>query len=140
MFKKEFYILKVWFSTILFTPLFLFLFWVIILRKDKKEIFDAFDIYWLFVVLGLFFSIPTIVIFGYLYRYLSKRNLKMLEIKTYLCMFSIFGVFTTFYLLEKSFVSSNINQLLFPISYSVIMSFSIFLISKGKISTSSTKS
>lgn len=137
MFKKEFYIIKVWLSTILFSPFLIFLFSWILLKKDIDAIFGAFKYYLLYAAIGFLFSIPSIIIFGYLYRYLTKRNVTLVQLNLYLCIFSIFSIFTSFYFLGINFLFSNI---VFPISYSFVTCLSIIFINKNYSITSSIKS
>lgn len=137
MFQKEFYIIKVWLSTILFSPFLIFLFSWILLKKELNAIFGAFKYYLLYAAIGFLFSIPSIIIFGYLYRYLTKRKVTIAQLNLCLCLFSIFSIFVSFYLLGKNFLFSNI---VFPISYSFVTCLSIIFIKKGEVIISLIKS
>ena len=137
MFKKEFFIIKVWLSTILFSPILIFLFSLILFRKQTDAIFEALKYYLLYAAIGFLFSIPLIIIFGYLYRYLTKRKISLALLNLYLCLFSIFSVFTCFYFLGKNFLFLNI---VFPISYCIVSCLSIIFINKNYSITSSIKS
>lgn len=114
-------ILSVWFTTIILSPILIVFSWNLIFEKELG-IVGSIQMLFLTTIIGFAFSIPTMLVLAYL----EKINFAKKNRKTVLSLFSIMAIFTTFYIVDPIFVSNHIDQTIFPIIYSSVMSLSIF--------------
>mgnify|MGYP003589903907 CR=1 FL=1 len=120
--SKEFYIFKIWYITILISPIF-YIVWIVIDQRDF-DISILIQLYILCVTFGALFSTPVTLILYFLNKTISRKT-KPFYKNLYLSIYIIFGVFITFYLIFNQSVDNNITLILLPLTYSIVMVFSL---------------
>lgn len=123
------YILKVWFTTILVSPVLLCLILGVI---TSDAFFDILPLSMLMIVFGFVFSIPTIFAQLITTIVLERMDKHHSLIKIVLSIFAVLGIYLSFYIIKVSFV-----QFIGPLIYSVTMTSSIwyFKFTNGKTQT-----
>ena len=91
------YLLKHWFSTLLFAPIISDI--INYFFKDTHTLFNLTSVYPITVIFGLFFSLPTYIILGITYYILDKKSVKPLYIKPILLSFCTIGIIISFYII-----------------------------------------
>ena len=109
------YLFKHWFGTLLIAPLIVQI--IVFANRVDNLLFDFFEYYFLFVLFGFFFSIPTYLLYALLYWYLAKVNLDDWEIKAILIFFAVAGIIITFSSIagsmsEEGIISYSISSIL----------------------------
>ena len=120
--SKEFYIFKIWYITILISPIF-YIVWIVIDQRDF-DISILIQLYILCVTFGALFSTPVTLILYFLNKTISRKT-KPFYKNLCLSIYIIFGVFITFYLIFNQSVDNNITLILLPLTYSIVMVFSL---------------
>lgn len=120
--SKEFYIFKIWYITILISPIF-YIVWIVI-DQQSFDISTLIQLYILCVTFGALFSTPSTLILYFLNKTLSRKT-KPFYKNFCLSIYIIFAVFITFYLIFNQSVGNNFTSIILPLTYSIIMIFSL---------------
>lgn len=121
--KSNFYPFYVWVNTIIFSPILLILYSVIV-NKDAGQGLEGFAFFILLcVTFGFFWSIPTIIVNAIFYYILIKLQLKKQLIQIVNIGIGVLGIFITFNVLNGFRMSLELILV-----YSIVWSiFSIIL-------------
>lgn len=87
------YLFKHWFGTLLLAPL-IFCITPFLFTHNHNSI-AYFQLYPVFLIMGLLFSIPTYILYSFVYFYLIKNNAKIKFAKPILITFAVIGIFVT---------------------------------------------
>lgn len=112
------YLIKIWFSTCIISPLTIILF----NSKFQTSIVDILLNLGFCILCGLLLSLPTFIILFFVYRKIITRNIKII-----LSIASVALVFITFYLTGFYNLQNYRSELFFPFVYSIVMIFSIWV-------------
>jgi uncharacterized membrane protein len=115
------YVLKFWAATVLLSPI------PITLFLGLKSIFSYFEMFYLMVMMGAFFALPTVVIQALAIIVMKRAARNAILIKIALSIVAVLGTYISFYLLKVSFI-----EYLGPFVYSVIMVCSIWYFRLGR--------
>lgn len=118
------YLFKHWFGTLLIAPIIAHI--IAFINNDYNQIFAFLEYYLLFLIFGLFFSTPTYMFYGFLYWFLSMKEINTNYSKLILIAFAIVGIVITFWLIGGTFsfkgalsysLSSIVTGLIFKLNY-----------------------
>lgn len=118
------YLFKHWFGTLLIAPIIAQVIELIITKNN--QIFSFSESYLLFLIFGLFFSIPTYLLYIFLYYFLIQKNINTVCSKIILISFAVSGIIITFWIIGGTFsfkgalsysLSSIVTGLIFKINY-----------------------
>jgi hypothetical protein len=93
------YPLKHWATTLSIGPLLAIIYDSI---SNSGLITGGIQIYFLFVIYGVVFSLPVLLLYTLMFNWITKTNKSDIVIKTFLNVFTIGGVFLTFSLIGGS--------------------------------------
>lgn len=119
------YLFKHWFGTLLIGPI-IFQITTPFSSDTFHLVFSFLEAYPLFILLGLLFSIPNYVLYGFLYFYLARKVINPSYAKAILVLFSGVGVITTTSIMNGSImpditlpysISSIITGLVFKLNF-----------------------
>lgn len=113
------YFLRIWFATIIVSPILLCLFLGI--TVPQKGLFTYFERLWPMMVMGAFFSIPTILLQSVIFVLLERAGFNQKLLKIILSVLAVTGVCISFFIIKISFVGYA-----GPIIYSTVMMFCIW--------------
>ena len=91
------YPIKHWLTSLIIGPTIMIIYDTI---DNSKLMIDAVGVYFLFVTFGLFFSLPTFILYALTYNSIIKTNKSNLTIKTILNILGILGIVVTFSLIK----------------------------------------
>ena len=112
------YILKVWLLTLLCAPLIAFAF-----SNPGK---DYWDVYMIVLSSSLLLSIP-LVLCMVIFLNFAPANWSKLKVKLINSMIAVGCIALTFLLMDKDFLNLNQSIFLWPLVYSLLMVFCIFI-------------
>ncbi len=115
------YLFKHWISTLILAPLLYFIYvWI----SENLSFFTLFSSYHtdflLFIILGIYYSIPTTVIYVIIFYVLFKRKIPVRIAKSILIITTLIGILWTFYFLLEDFIF-NIESSVFVLQISYIL-------------------
>ena len=91
------YLFKHWFSTIVFTPILIEIL-EYLESKNYASIDESLLLYFLMLVFGFIFSIPTYIIYSIVYYILAKKNINNYTSKLLLITITVVGILGSFYI------------------------------------------
>lgn|SRR5690625_4407430 len=113
---KWFFLFKHWISTLLIAPLLFFIY--SFLAEDFSYISSYYEEYFLFVVLGFYFSLPTYMVYAIAFYFLKKQNFSLKKTKTILLSIAFIGILLSFYVVfENSIFQLEASLLILEICY-----------------------
>ena len=122
--NKNELLLKIWISTVSIAPILAITILGLIKSEDHFNVIGGLQILWLMILMGLFFSIPTILVLMSAMKLLSKNKYNFEKSFLIMSVISVLGILITFAILDKAFVSTH--QFAFPLSYMITMVASIY--------------
>lgn len=108
---NTFYPIKHWLLTLVIGPVVVALYEV--LFSYSNSILSFLESYPLFIIFGIFFSLPVLIVYYFLFYLLISKPLSTLTIKSILNLVTIIGIVVTFILLGGSVAPD------YSISYSI---------------------
>ena len=105
------YLFKHWFGTLILGSIIAPI--IITYNSAHNQIFDFLEHSVLFLVFGFLFSIPTYLLYSFLYWHLTKVNIDERDTKLILIFFAVAGIISTFSVIGSSMSENGI------ISYSI---------------------
>lgn len=119
------YLFKHWFSTLLIAPFISqIIMYITILNSNK--IVGLLEVYPIALIFSLAFSIPTYILYSFLYRILGQINTKEKYAKIILIAFAVCGIFITAMIIKGSMmkdviwsysISSIISGFIFKLNF-----------------------
>jgi Sec-independent protein secretion pathway component TatC len=91
------YPIKHWLTSLVIGPTIMIIYDTI---YNSKLMNDAVGVYFLFVAFGLFFSLPTFILYALTYNSIIKTDKSNFTIKTILIVLGILGIVVTFSLIK----------------------------------------
>ena len=129
------YLIKVWLFTIIISPLLIGLvLGAIISDSSFNSILNSYEIIFVMIIVGFLSSIPAMIIFWLIKRGIKSKFTNWKE-KLILSIYSFFSVWTTFYIVDKGFITRWSEQTIWVLIYSltIVIAVWIFKIPKGEI-------
>lgn len=105
------YLFKHWFGTLLLAPFVYELF--NLMKVNSNRVIGLVEIYPITFIFSLIFSIPTYIIYGFIYYFLARKEISIVKSKIILLQFTILSILITFH------VVFNARELTISISYAV---------------------
>ena len=121
------YLLRVWLTTIVLSPVLLCLVLGIAETENSEGIFTYFSLLFVMILFGAFLSIPTVLVQYLVLAKLQSGNKGQQYIKIILSLLTIVGVSLSFYITEVNFAPCS-----GPIIYAFIMICSIWYFNNKK--------
>lgn len=97
------YLFKHWLFTLLLGPVVSQII-MYVNEVNPYKIVDLLSVYPLSLIFGLFFSIPTYILYGFLYYFLAKYNINLKFSKALLILLAVSGIIITTELIKGSMV------------------------------------
>lgn len=124
--KNDMRITFAWAGTLLLSPIILIPFLLISTEATRFEIKDFFTAYFLFIIIGILFAIPTLLLLLVFNYYFQKHNWwNKLSIST----IGTFFIFLSFLMTAQNFYS-DLKSFVFPGIYSIFFIILIFYVHK----------
>ena len=121
------YTIKVWLFTVIISPLLLTLILGIIINNSSfNSILSSYEIVFVMILVGLISSVPAMIIFGLIKRYL-KNKVSGLNEKLILSFYSFLSVWITFYLVDSGFITRWSEQTIWVLIYSLIIVLGVWI-------------
>ena len=121
------YTIKIWLFTIIISPLFLALILGVIINSSSfNSILSSFEIICVMILVGLISSVPAMVIFELIKRYL-KNKLSILNEKLILSLYSFISVWITFYIIDSGFITRWSEQTIWVLIYSLTIVLGVWI-------------
>ena len=95
---KNSYLLKHWLTTLIFAP-FLPTIYEVLFGKIKGQVVSLLEVYPISILFSLVLSIPTLVLYFFIYRYLLSKKINPNYCKIILTTLTVVGITITFLLL-----------------------------------------
>ncbi len=105
------YLFKHWFGTLLLAPFVYELF--NLMKVNSNRVIGLVEIYPITFIFSLIFSIPTYIIFGFIYYFLARKEISIVKCKIILLQFTVLSILLTFHIVF------NARELTISISYAV---------------------
>jgi hypothetical protein len=105
------YLFKHWFGTLIISPFVYELF--NLMKVNSNRVIGLVEIYPITFIFSLIFSIPTYIIYGFIYYFLARKEISIVKSKIILLQFTILSILITFH------VVFNARELTISISYAV---------------------
>ena len=129
------YLIKVWLFTIIISPFLIGLVLGAIINDSSfNSILNSYEIIFVMIIVGFLLSIPAMIIFWLIKRGIKSKFTNWKE-KLILSIYSFFSVWTTFYIVDKGFITRWSEQTIWVLIYSltIVIAVWIFKIPKGEI-------
>lgn len=119
------YFYKHWFGTLLLGPIIAMII-EYYTNENSQTIFGFLEVYPIFLIVGLMYSTPTYILYGFIYYFLGQKNINLIFSKIVLIFFAVNGVIITFWLLGGSWsidgilsycIASMISGLYFTLDF-----------------------
>lgn len=120
------YTAKVWFTTIIISPVILSIAEGFINFDTWHSVYISVQLLVVMILCSLAFSAPTIIAQYLLFTFLQNSKSTNHLVKISLSTLAILGVFLTFYIIDSHSFSFKNNFLFWPITYTAIMVASIW--------------
>ena len=121
------YTIKVWLFTVIISPLLLALILGVIINNSSfNSILSSYEIIFVMILVGLISSVPAMVIFGLIKRYL-KNKVSDLNGKLILSLYSFLSVWITFYIVDSGFITKWSEQTIWVLIYSLIIVLGVWI-------------
>ncbi len=95
---KYTYLIGHWLTTLIFAP-FLPTLYELLFGKIKGQVVSLLEVYPVSFLFSLVLSIPTLIIYYFIYKYLLEKNTEPTYIKLALIIWTVLGITTSFLLL-----------------------------------------
>ena len=105
------YLFKHWFGTLIISPFIYELF--NLMKVNSNRVIGLVEIYPITFIFSLIFSIPTYIIYGFIYYFLARKEISIVKSKIILLQFTVLSILITFH------VVFNARELTISISYAV---------------------
>lgn len=105
------YLFKHWFGTLIISPFIYELF--NLMKVNSNRVIGLVEIYPITFIFSLIFSIPTYIIYGFIYYFLARKEISIIKSKIILLQFTVLSILITFH------VVFNARELTISISYAV---------------------
>ena len=105
------YLFKHWFGTLIISPFVYELF--NLMKVNPNRVIGLVEIYPITFIFSLIFSIPTYIIYGFIYYFLARKEISIIKSKIILLQFTVLSILITFH------VVFNARELTISISYAV---------------------
>lgn len=129
------YLIKVWLFTIIISPFLIGLVLGAIINDSSfNSILSSYEIIFVMIIVGFLLSIPAMIIFWLIKKSIKSKFTNWKE-KLILSIYSFFSVWTTFYIVDKGFITRWSEQTIWVLIYSltIVIAVWIFKIPKGEI-------
>ncbi|CAM4254198.1 hypothetical protein ZORO111903_09860 [Zobellia roscoffensis] len=131
------YTIKVWLFTVIISPLILALISGSINNDSSfSSILNSYEILFVMLLVGLFSSIPAMIIFELIKRGLNHKVSDLVE-KIILSLYSFLSVWITFFILDKGFITSWSEQTIWVLIYSLTIVLGIWIFKYPSLTQSS---
>lgn len=121
------YVIKIWFFTILISPLLIALILGILINNSSYEsILKSYEIIFVMMIIGLLTSIPAMIVF-YLIHHFTKQKLDVNQEKILLSIYSFLSVWITFYLVNNGFITRWSEQTIWVLIYSLTIVLGVWI-------------
>mgnify|MGYP003412834654 FL=1 len=124
--KNDMRITFAWFGTLMLSPIIIITFLLISTEATRFEIKDFFTAYFLFIIIGILFAIPTLLLLLVFNYYFQKHNWWN---KTTMSSFGTVFIFLSFLMTTQNFYS-DLKSFVFPGIYSIFFIILIFYVHK----------
>lgn len=104
---NKLYPLKHWLATLVIGPILPALYSLVI-DKSIIDLKDLIQLYPLYLILGIFFSIPLLAIYYLCFAIMEKLTTSGLLVKTILTLLTVAGIYVTFKIIKGSMVPIEI--------------------------------
>ncbi len=105
------YLFKHWFGTLIISPFVYELF--NLMKVNSNRVIGLVEIYPITFIFSLIFSIPTYIIYGFIYYFLARNGVSIMKSKIILLLLTVLSIFITFH------VVFNARELTISISYAI---------------------
>ncbi|WP_338378118.1 hypothetical protein [uncultured Flavobacterium sp.] len=105
------YLFKHWFGTLIISPFVYELF--NLMKVNSNRVIGLVEIYPITFIFSLIFSIPTYIIYGFIYYFLARNEVSIMKSKIILLLFTVLSILLTFHIVF------NARELTISISYAV---------------------
>lgn len=113
------YVIKIWLFTIIVSPLLLALILGAIINDSSfTSILNSYEIIFVMIIVGFLSSIPAMVIFWLIKRFL-KNKYSTLNEKIILSIYSFLSVWITFFIVDSGFITRWSEQTIWVLIYSL---------------------
>ena len=121
------YVIKVWLFTILISPLLIALiFGVINNNSSFDSVLSSYDLLFVMIVVGLLSSIPSMVYFYLISKYLIKKYSNYRR-KIILTFYSFLSVWVTFYIIDNGSIIKWSKSNIWVLTYSLTMIIAVWI-------------
>ncbi len=121
------YVIKVWLFTILISPLLIALiFGVINNNSSFDSVLSSYDLLFVMIVVGLLSSIPSMVYFYLISKYLINKYSNYRR-KIILTIYSFLSVWITFYIIDNGSIIKWSKSNIWVLSYSLTMVIAVWI-------------
>lgn len=121
------YVIKIWLFTIIVSPLLLALILGAIINDSSfTSILNSYEIIFVMIIVGFLSSIPAMVIFWLIKRFL-KNKYSTLNEKIVLSIYSFLSVWITFFIVDSGFITRWSEQTIWVLIYSLTIVIGVWI-------------
>lgn len=121
------YVIKIWLFTIIVSPLLLALILGAIINDSSfTSILNSYEIIFVMIIVGFLSSIPAMVIFWLIKRFL-KNKYSTLNEKIVLSIYSFLSVWITFFAVDSGFITRWSEQTIWVLIYSLTIVIGVWI-------------
>ena len=121
------YVIKIWLFTIIVSPLLLALILGAIINDSSfTSILNSYEIMFVMIIVGFLSSIPAMVIFWLIKRFL-KNKYSTLNEKIVLSIYSFLSVWITFFVVDSGFITRWSEQTIWVLIYSLTIVIGVWI-------------
>ena len=121
------YVIKIWLFTIIVSPLLLALILGAIINDSSfTSILNSYEIIFVMIIVGFLSSIPAMVIFWLIKRFL-KNKYSTLNEKIVLSIYSFLSVWITFFVVDSGFITRWSEQTIWVLIYSLTIVIGVWI-------------
>lgn len=121
------YVIKIWLFTIIVSPLLLALILGAIINDSSfTSILNSYEIIFVMIIIGFLSSIPAMVIFWLIKRFL-KNKYSTLNEKIVLSIYSFLSVWITFFVVDSGFITRWSEQTIWVLIYSLTIVIGVWI-------------
>ena len=121
------YVIKIWLFTIIVSPLLLALILGVIINDSSfTSILNSYEIIFVMIIVGFLASIPAMVIFWLIKRFL-KNKYSTLKEKIILSIYSFLSVWFTFFIVDSGFITRWSEQTIWVLIYSLTIVIGVWI-------------
>ena len=121
------YVIKIWLFTIIVSPLLLALILGAIINYSSfTSILNSYEIIFVMIIVGFLSSIPAMVIFWLIKRFLKNKYSTQNE-KIILSIYSFLSVWITFFVVDSGFITRWSEQTIWVLIYSLTIVIGVWI-------------